>query len=62
MKNKGKIHVITKYFIPVVAGIEVNILETYSVLAKEGWDITIHTSKDTYLQKGHLADTDEVRG
>lgn len=62
MKNKGKIHVITKYFLPVVAGIEVNILETYSVLAKEGWDVTIHTSKDTYLQKDHLPDTDEIRG
>ena len=43
-----KIHVITKYFYPVAAGIETNILETYSVLVKKGWDVTVHTSKDEY--------------
>lgn len=61
MQSK-KIHVITKYFIPVIAGIEVNILETYSVLVQKGWDVTIHTSKDTYLKKDCLENTDEIRG
>ena len=41
-----RLHVITRYFYPVAAGIETNILETYSILASRGWDITIHTSKD----------------
>lgn len=59
---KPKIHVITKYFLPVIAGIEVNILETYSVLVKNGWDVTIHTSKDVYLQKNSLPDSEEIRG
>lgn len=53
-----KIDIITKYFIPVVAGIEVNILKTYSVLAQKGWDITIHTSKNTYLEKDILPDSE----
>lgn len=60
--NKKHIDVITKYFIPVIAGIETNILETYSVLFKEGWDVTIHTSKDTYLSKNSLLPSDNIRG
>lgn len=63
MKNsKLKIDVVVKYFIPVTAGIETNIFETYSVLAEKGWDIIIHTSKDTALEKDVLSDTDEIRG
>ncbi len=61
MKNKH-IDVIVKYFYPVVAGIETNILETYSILAKEGWDITIHTSKDVYMCKNCLSDKEKYRG
>lgn len=57
-----KIHVITKYFYPVAAGIETNILETYSVLVKKGWDVTLHTSKDEYLTKNSLVDHEVVRG
>lgn len=61
MKNK-KIEVITKYFYPVTAGIETNILETYSVLAKKGWDITIHASRNTYLEKNSLSEKEKIRG
>ena len=57
-----KIHVIVKYFYPVTAGIETNILETYSVLAKKGWDVTVHTSKDEYLSQNSLFDTETIRG
>ena len=57
-----QIHVITKYFYPVAAGIETNILETYSVLVKKGWDITLHTSKDEYLSKNSLLNTESIRG
>lgn len=57
-----KIHVITKYFFPVVAGIEVNILETYKRLIKTGWEVTIHTSKDTYLKKDSLPDFEQIEG
>ncbi len=61
-KTKPHIDVVVKYFIPVTAGIETNILETYSVLAEKGWDITIHTSKDTHLDKDVLSDYEEIRG
>lgn len=52
--KKRKMNVITKYFYPVAAGIETNILETSSVLAKKGWDVTIHTSRNTLTEKNKL--------
>ena len=60
--NKPKIDIIVKYFYPVAAGIETNIMETYSVLVKRGWRVTIHTSKDEYLTKNSLADREMIRG
>ncbi len=60
-KNKH-IDVVVKYFFPIAAGIETNVMETYSVLAKKGWDVTIHTSKDTYLEKNILPDEENIRG
>jgi len=59
---KRKIDIIVKYFYPVTAGIETNILETYSVLAKRGWDVDIHTSKDTYDKKNSLPEKEIIRG
>ncbi|MBI4008651.1 glycosyltransferase family 4 protein [Candidatus Roizmanbacteria bacterium] len=59
---KKHIDVITKYFYPVAAGIETNILETYSILVQMGWDVTIHTSQDTHTQKDHLAERELIRG
>lgn len=60
--KKIKIDVLTKYFFPVAAGIETNILETYSILASNGFDVTIHTSKDVYSEKNILSDYEEIRG
>lgn len=57
-----KIDVVVKYFYPIAAGIETNTLETYSVLSKMGWDITIHTSADTYLEKDSLKKEETIRG
>lgn len=59
---KKSIDIVVKYFYPVTAGIETNILETYSVLAKNGWDITIHTSKDTHIRKDGLRSYETIRG
>lgn len=47
IKN-NKIDIVVKYFYPVAAGIETNVLETYSVLVKMGWDVTVHTSNLEY--------------
>jgi glycosyltransferase involved in cell wall biosynthesis len=63
MKTSRKhIDVVVKYFYPVAAGIETNILETYSILASMGWDITIHTSRDQYLEKNSLPERETIRG
>ena len=32
------------------------------MLAKIGWEVNIHTSKDVYLEKNCLPETDQVRG
>lgn len=64
MTNQKTKHldVITRYFYPVAAGIETNILETYSVLADMGWDVVIHTSRDTYNEKNSLQEEEKLRG
>lgn len=59
---KRKIDIIVKYFYPVAAGIEANIMETYSVLASSGWDVTLHTTKDTLTEKNVLPDFEKLRG
>lgn len=58
---KNNIDIIVKYFHPVTAGIETNIGETYSVLAKKGWNVTIHTSKDTLTEKNILKTRETIR-
>lgn len=56
------VHVVVKYFFPVPAGIETNILETYSVLSKKGWRVVVHTSKDTLTKHSVLSGTETIRG
>ncbi len=60
-KHWKRLHIVVKYFYPVAAGIETNILETYSILAKRGWRIQIHTSRDTLTEKNVLKKQDEIR-
>lgn len=63
MENASKkIDVVVKYFYPVAAGIETNVLETYFVAAEKGYDVTVHTSKDIHTQKNILPNTDMIRG
>lgn len=57
-----KIAIISKYFFPVTAGIEVNICETYAPMVERGNDITIHTSRDTLTEKNVLGDSEVIRG
>ncbi len=57
-----KISVITKYFYPVAAGIETNILETYAVLVERGFDVTIYTSNGTLTEMSTLPDHEIIRG
>lgn len=61
-KNNKRIDVIVKYFHPVAAGIETNILNTYSILTDLGWEVWIHTSKNTHTEKNILPEYEEIRG
>ncbi|MDQ3098508.1 MAG: glycosyltransferase [bacterium] len=56
------VDVVVKYFWPVIAGTEINILETYSVLAERDWKVSIHTSRDTLLAKNVLPLSEYYRG
>lgn len=57
-----QLDVVVKYFHPVAAGIETNILNTYSVLVEQGWKVIVHTSLDTLTEKNVLTETDSLRG
>ena len=60
--KKKRLDIVVKFFYPVAAGIEVNIMETYGVFAKKGWDITVHASKDILTEKNVLSDQEMHRG
>lgn len=65
MKNHKKnktIHVVSQYFYPVIGGMEINMLETYSTFVKRGWEVVIHTSKNTLSEKNILSDYESIRG
>ena len=60
---KKHVDVITKYFYPVAGGIENNIMQTYTTLQNTfGWDVTIHTLRDTYTEKNILAAEEIMNG
>jgi glycosyltransferase involved in cell wall biosynthesis len=61
-RRTKRIDVVEKYFYPVTAGIEVNMLETYSVLVEKGWKVVIHTSRDSLTEKNVFPSHDVVRG
>ena len=55
-----KIAVITKYFHPVAAGIETNIMETYTVLVERGFEVNVYTTRGTLTDQNAFALGDEV--
>lgn len=57
-----KIDIVTKYFLPVSGGIENSIDQTYSRLTNKGFDVTIHTSKDSYEKKGVYKKQEKIDG
>lgn len=56
-----KLRVLVKYFYPVAAGIETNILETYDPLAESGWDVELYTTTDTLTQSNVLKQSETLR-
>jgi hypothetical protein len=61
-KEEKRLDVVVKFFYPVVAGIETNILNIYSYLATQGWEVVIHTSTSTPDAPHSLPSTGEIRG
>jgi glycosyltransferase involved in cell wall biosynthesis len=62
MQNKKKIDIVVKYFYPVAAGIETNVLETYKTLVTLGWDVTVHTSNVDYTTGDILPPKETIKG
>lgn len=61
MKQKT-LHAVVKYFYPVAAGIETNMLETYRYFVENGWEVTVHTTTNTLTESGTLKKTESVKG
>ncbi len=57
-----KIDVILKYFYPVTAGIETNVLNVYGFMVPHGWDVTIHTSDSVPGEPHSLEPETTIRG
>ena len=57
-----RLDVVVKYFYPVVAGIETNIMNVYSYLQEQGWDVRIHASSDTPEERNILSRTETING
>lgn len=60
--KKLRIHVINRYFYPVTAGIETNLMEVYGRLAKKGHKVTIHVSRNTLIEKNILTKSEAMQG
>ncbi len=57
-----KIDLVVKFFYPVAAGIETNTLETYSVLTKKGFDITVRTTQSSLTERNIYKPSEIIRG
>lgn len=60
--EEKRLDVVVKFFYPVVAGIETNILNIYSYLARQGWEVVIHTSTSIPNSSEVLSSTGEIQG
>jgi glycosyltransferase involved in cell wall biosynthesis len=60
--GQGKIDVITKYFYPIAGGIEVNTHRVYKALVDAGWQVTVHTSRNTLVRENVLPKNETVDG
>lgn len=57
-----RVCIITKFFYPVVAGIENHCYNLAKQLIKRNIEVEIHTSKDTLTEKGVLPDFETIEG
>lgn len=62
MTNKS-IQAVNRHFYPVIAGGEINTLETYSTLAADGWNIYMHATRDSLSEKNVFSkERERIRG
>src|SRR3989304_7310755 len=61
-QNSKRLDVVVKYFYPGVAGIETNIMNVYSYLQEQGFDVRIHASTDTPEKQNILSRTETING
>lgn len=61
-QKKPDICVFLDYFYPVSGGLALSSFYTYSLLTKNGWNITVHTTKDTHTERNTLPSTEKVNG
>ncbi len=60
--NKKRLDVVVKYFFPLAAGIEVNVMNVYSYFARNGWDVYVHTTTDMPDAPDSLSEREEING
>lgn len=61
-KNKFSVAVVNRYFYPVTAGVETNLLEIYPHLKTRGWDVSVHVTNNTLDSKNILKKKDRIKG
>ena len=59
--QKLKLDVVNTYYYPVAAGIETFLTNVYPQLAYKGWDVTMHVSKNSLLQKNILKEYEVIK-
>ncbi len=57
-----KIRAFSTFFYPVLAGLEISVLEIYSRLTKQGWDIEMHATNNDLVKKNSLPKTETLNG
>lgn len=61
-QNKKIIHALVNRFHPAVGGVETNTLETYSALARSGWEIHVHTAQPPDVMNAAHSLSENYRG
>ena len=60
--KKIRIHVVNRYFYPVTAGIETNLMEVYGRFVERGHEVIVHVSRNTLEKKNILKKKEDING
>lgn len=56
------VDVVVKYFFPLMAGIENNVANVYGYMVENGWDVSLHTTRNLPNKKDCLKQQEVIRG